>query len=170
MRYLIVVDMQEDFVNGCLGSEAARNIVDRVEEHIKDFDGEVIFTMDTHTDNYLQTQEGQKLPVVHCVENADGWQIIKKLQPYVKDFVKKPTFGSVALAQRLYELNAKQKIDSIELVGVCTSICVISNAMLIKAFLPETPISVRADCCACVSDESHKAALTAMQTAQIDIV
>jgi nicotinamidase-related amidase len=170
MKYLIVVDMQEDFVNGCLGSEAARNIVGKVEEHINGFDGEVIFTMDTHGEDYLSTQEGKNLPVVHCIKNTDGWQIVKQLQPYVKHFVTKPTFGSVALAQKLCELNVQQKIDSIELVGVCTSICVISNAMLIKAFLPEVPISVKADCCACVSEDSHNAALAAMQTAQINII
>lgn len=170
MKYLIVVDMQEDFVNGCLGSRAAREIVDRVKEEIISFDGKVIFTMDTHHEDYLSTQEGQKLPVVHCVENTDGWQIIKPLQSYVKDFVTKPTFGSVELAKRLYEENLKEKIESVELIGVCTSICVISNAMLIKAFMPEIKVLVKADCCACVSEESHNAALKAMETAQIEIV
>jgi nicotinamidase-related amidase len=168
MKYLIVVDMQNDFVSGCLGSDAARAIVNRVEEEVKSFDGKVIFTMDTHSENYLDTQEGKKLPVIHCVENTDGWKIIPELQPYVTDFVTKPTFGSIELAKRLCE--DKEKIESIELIGVCTSICVISNAMLIKAFLPEVKVTVNADCCACVSEESHNAALKAMETAQIEIV
>jgi nicotinamidase-related amidase len=170
MKYLIVVDMQNDFVSGCLGSDAARAIVKRVEKEVKSFDGKVIFTMDTHSENYLDTQEGKKLPVIHCVENTDGWKIIPELQPYVTDFVTKPTFGSVELAKHLCEENSKEKIESIELIGVCTSICVISNAMLIKAFLPEVRVIVNADCCACVSEESHNAALKAMETAQIEIV
>lgn len=169
MKYLIVVDMQEDFVNGCLGSEAARQIVDRVEDEIKNFNGQVIFTMDTHNEDYLSTQEGRKLPVIHCIENTRGWQIIKPLQPYVKDYITKPTFGSVELAKRLYKANVNENIEAVELIGVCTSICVISNAMLIKSFLPEVKVSVKADCCACVSEESHNVALKAMETAQIEI-
>jgi nicotinamidase-related amidase len=170
MKYLIVVDMQNDFVNGCLGSESARAVVDKIEHKVKNFDGSVIFTMDTHGDDYLKTQEGIKLPVVHCIENTDGWQIIEQLKPYASDCITKPTFGSVELARRLSNENIQHKIDSIELVGVCTSICVISNAMLIKAFLPEVKVIVNADCCACVSEESHNAALKAMETAQIEIV
>jgi nicotinamidase-related amidase len=170
MKYLIVVDMQNDFVNGCLGSEAARMIVNKIENKIKNFDGKIIFTMDTHNDNYLETQEGMKLPIVHCIENTHGWQIIEQLEPYAADRIKKPTFGSVELAKRLCDENIQQKIDCIELVGVCTSICVISNAMLIKAFLPEVKVIVNADCCACVSEDSHNAALKAMETAQIEIV
>lgn len=170
MRYLIVVDMQKDFVTGCLGSDAARAIVSRVADEVKNFDGRVIFTMDTHGEDYMSTQEGSKLPVEHCVKDTDGWQIIDELRPYAKDCITKPTFGSVELAQRLAKENAVEPIESIELIGVCTSICVISNAMLIKAYLPEVPVSVKADCCACVSEESHNAALTAMETAQIEIV
>ena len=169
MKYLIVVDMQNDFVTGCLGSEAAQAVVSRIEDEIKGFDGKVIFTMDTHGEDYLSTQEGKNLPVVHCVENTDGWQIVEPLRKYATDTVKKPTFGSVELAKRLAEENSGESIEEIKLVGVCTSICVISNAMLIKAYLPEVKVSVKADCCACVSEESHNAALTAMQTAQIDI-
>ncbi len=170
MKYLIVVDMQEDFVNGCLGSDSARSVVPLVEKEIKSFKGEVIFTMDTHGEDYLTTREGKKLPVVHCIENTEGWQIVKPLQPYVKRAVKKTTFGSVELAKLLAEENAKAPIESIELIGVCTSICVISNAMLLKAYLPETDISVKASCCACISKETHNAALKAMETAQIEIV
>lgn len=170
MKYLIVVDMQEDFVNGCLGSDGARSIVKPMAEYVKSFEGKVIFTMDTHGENYMDTREGKKLPVKHCIKNSDGWQIVNELKPYATDCVEKPTFGSKELARRLCEENKREKIESIELVGVCTSICVISNALLIKAFLPETDIRVRADLCACVSDESHRAALTAMETAQIEIV
>lgn len=170
MKYLIVVDMQEDFVNGCLGSDAARSIVKPMAEYVKNFEGKVVFTMDTHGEDYADTREGKKLPVKHCIKGSDGWQIVDELKPYAADCVEKPTFGSRELAQRLCEENKREKIESIELIGVCTSICVISNALLIKAFLPETDISVRADLCACVSEESHRAALTAMETAQIEIV
>ena len=166
-KYLIVVDMQNDFIYGCLGSEAARSIIDRVVKRTSEFDGKVRFTLDTHYDNYLNTQEGKYLPVKHCIENTQGWEIIDPLKPYAVNCFKKNTFGSVELAE---QLSKEKDIESIELIGVCTSICVISNAMLLKAFLPETKIIVRADCCACVSEESHKAALKAMETAQIEIV
>lgn len=170
MKYLIIVDMQEDFVNGCLGSDAARAIVNGIADEIKAFDGKTVFTMDTHYDNYLSTQEGKKLPVPHCIKGTDGWNIVEPLREFAADCVIKPTFGSIELAQRLYEENKTERIEKVELVGVCTSICVISNAMLLKAFLPEAEISVRADLCACVGEESHNAALKAMETAQIEIV
>ncbi len=170
MNYLIVVDMQEDFVNGVLGSEAARAVVPRLEKLIKEFNGKVIFTMDTHDSDYLSTMEGSKLPVEHCIKDTEGWQIVSELKSYAKDTVAKPTFGSVELAKRLSEENNRESIESITLAGVCTSICVISNALLLKAFMPEVNIRVKSDCCACVSEASHNAALTAMETAQIEIV
>lgn len=165
-KYLIVVDMQNDFIYGCLGNEAARAIIDRVVKRTSEFDGKVIFTLDTHHDNYLNTQEGKYLPVKHCIENTQGWEIIEPLKPYAVNCFQKNTFGSVELAE---QLSKEKDIESIELIGVCTSICVISNAIMLKAFLPETKIIVRADCCACISEESHKAALKAMETAQIEI-
>ena len=166
-KYLIVVDMQNDFVYGSLGSNAAREIVDRVTKKVSEFKGRVIFTMDTHHEDYLNTQEGKNLPVKHCIENTEGWKIIEPLRQYAVECFKKPTFGSIELAEKL---SKEKDIESIELIGVCTSICVISNAMILKAFMPDTKIKVTADCCACISEESHQAALKAMETAQIEIV
>lgn len=169
-KFLIVVDMQKDFVTGCLGSKQAQAVILPIKNKIEKFDGKVIFTMDTHEDNYLDTQEGQKLPVKHCIKHTEGWEIINELKEYALDCIEKPTFASIELAQRLQLINKNEPIDEIQLVGVCTSICVISNAMVLKAYLPDTPISVIANLCACVSEDSHNAALTAMETAQINIV
>ena len=165
---VIVIDMQKDFVTGCLGSEAAKKIVKPMVEFLKDWNGDIIFTRDTHQENYLETQEGKNLPVPHCFEGTDGWEIIDELKPFVKEDTKvfnKPTFGSVELANYLKE----QKYDKITFIGVCTSICVISNAMLAKAYMTETPISVISNLCACVSEESHKTALEAMKLCQIEV-
>lgn len=167
---LVVVDMQKDFIDGALGTKEAVSIVDHVAETVKSFDGEVIFTRDTHHDNYLETQEGKNLPVVHCIEGTDGWQLDKKLEVLITDDMKifdKPTFGSVALAEYL---RADQEIGSITLVGLCTDICVISNALLIKANRPETEIRVIEKCCAGVTPQSHANALEAMKMCQIQIV
>lgn len=169
-KFLIVVDMQKDFITGCLGSSQAQAVVPHIKEKINSFDGNVIFTMDTHNEDYLNTQEGKKLPVKHCIKNTPGWEIIDELKPYAVNCIEKPAFGSKQLAQTLSQINENEPIEAIELVGVCTSICVLSNAMLLKAYLPETPICVIADLCACVSKESHNAALIAMETAQIEIV
>lgn len=167
MDILIVVDMQNDFIDGSLGTAEAQQIVDNVCDKVKNFKGKIIFTRDTHEDNYMDTQEGKKLPVSHCIIGSDGWQIHEKLRPYAKEVIDKPTFGSVALA---HLLPAIDNIDSIILVGICTDICVISNAMLLKAFLPEVPITVDASCCAGVTPLSHKNALEAMKACQINIV
>ena len=169
MKYLIVVDMQTDFVSGALGTNEAQEIVGRVEAKIRAFDGRVIFTRDTHEEDYLATQEGKNLPVPHCIRDTDGWQIIPELQPYAREVIDKPTFGSVALSARLTEENAKEPIESIELIGLCTDICVISNALLAKAALPEVPVIVDAACCAGVTPESHKNALAAMKMCQIAV-
>ena len=142
-KILIVVDMQKDFVDGSLGTKEAQAIVPAVKDKIENFEGDIIFTKDTHEEDYLNTQEGQNLPVVHCIRGTAGHEIIEELQPYT--------------------------IESIELIGLCTDICVVSNALLIKAFLPEVPISVTAGCCAGVTPEKHKSALETMKSCQIEV-
>lgn len=169
-QVLVVVDMQKDFINGALGTAEAEEIVARVEDRIKNFKGEVIFTRDTHFENYSMTQEGRKLPVPHCIKNTAGWQLDARMEklrtPEMKIF-DKPTFGSVELAEYL---GKKEGLDSVTLIGLCTDICVISNALLIKAFLPEVKIVVEEKCCAGVTPESHHNALEAMKMCQIEIV
>jgi nicotinamidase-related amidase len=166
---LVVVDMQKDFIDGALGTKEAVAIVDNVAEKIKSFDGEVVFTRDTHFDNYMETQEGKKLPVPHCIKDTEGWQLDKKLEviktPNMKIF-DKLTFGSVELAEYLKSI---KDLESVTLIGLCTDICVISNALLIKANLPEVKISVIEKCCAGVTPDSHKNAIEAMKMCQIEI-
>jgi len=168
---LIVVDMQNDFIDGALGTAEAVAIVPKVLEKVKNFDGRVIFTRDTHFENYLETQEGKNLPVPHCIKDSDGWQICDALLPYCKELpVNKNGFGSPGLAEQLKSMDAREHLDSVTLVGLCTDICVISNAMLIKAAIPEVPITVDAACCAGVTPASHKTALEAMKMCQINII
>ena len=168
MKYLIVVDMQVDFIIGSLGSGLATAIVPNVVEKVKNFDGRVIFTRDTHFDDYMNTQEGKNLPVVHCVKNSDGWQICNELKPYAHIIVDKLTFGSIDLPELLESFG--EPIDKIELCGLCTDICVISNAMVLKAAFPEVPIVVDSSCSAGVSVKSHNTALDAMRAVQIEII
>ncbi|MBQ8014745.1 MAG: cysteine hydrolase [Clostridia bacterium] len=169
MKFLIVVDMQNDFIDGALGTKEAVAILPAVKEKILSFDGRVLFTRDTHEADYLSTQEGGNLPVEHCIKGTDGWQIHPELDALrIEEPIDKPTFGSVALGQLLKAYDTyDEKIESITLIGLCTDICVISNAMLIKAFLPETPIFVDAACCAGVTPENHERALDAMAICQI---
>ena len=167
MKYLIVVDMQNDFISGSLGSDMAKAIVENVVDKVKSFDGEIIFTRDTHADCYLDTMEGKNLPVVHCVKDTDGWQICPELLPYVKNVIDKVTFGSVDLPNIIAKSG---DIESIELCGLCTDICVISNAMIAKAAFPEAKIIVDSSCCAGVTMESHQTALDAMKAVQIEII
>ena len=172
MDFLIVVDMQNDFIDGALGTKEAVAIVPAVIDKIKNFKGKVIATRDTHTEDYLNTQEGRNLPVKHCIEGSYGWEIQKDIAELIStEPFNKPTFGSQELGEYLkkYDANA-EKIDSITLIGLCTDICVISNAMLIKAFLPEVPVKVDAKCCAGVTPEAHERALEAMTSCQIEIV
>ncbi len=167
---LVVVDMQNDFIDGSLGTKEAEAIVGKVAEKIRGFDGEVIFTRDTHAPEYLETQEGRRLPVVHCVKESAGWRIregLEAIRPCT--VIDKPTFGSTELGVLLAQRDLEEKIGSITVIGLCTDICVISNALLIKAFLPETPIVVDAACCAGVTPESHRNALEAMKMCQIAI-
>lgn len=170
-RYLIVVDMQKDFIDGALGTREAVAILPAVEEAVRAFEGTVLFTRDTHTPAYLDTQEGRNLPVVHCVRGTEGWQLAPGLQAFADArscrIFDKPTFGSVELARFLAESHRASPIADITLVGLCTDICVISNALLLKAALPEVPIHVRAGCCAGVTPESHANALRAMEMCQI---
>ncbi|MCR4807641.1 MAG: cysteine hydrolase [Lachnospiraceae bacterium] len=170
MKVLIVVDMQNDFIDGALGTGEAVAIVDNVAQKIRDHAGPVIYTRDTHQSDYLKTQEGTKLPVEHCIEGSKGWAISDKL-PVADDavIIDKPTFGSKELGLCLEDMNKKTPIEEIEVIGLCTDICVISNALLIKAFLPEVPISVDPSCCAGVTPKSHETALEAMKMCQIDI-
>lgn len=172
-KILVVVDMQKDFINGALGSDAAENIVPRVVEIIKNFAGDIYCTLDTHGEEYLQTQEGEKLPVKHCIKATDGWRIDERVAQAVNGravFVEKPSFGSMELAEMLAEKNKKEAIESIEIVGLCTDICVVSNALIIKATLPEVKIIVDASACAGISQESHEAALKTMQMCQIEVI
>lgn len=179
MKVLVVVDMQKDFVDGALGSTEAQAIVSNVCNKIKAFDGVFAVTFDTHQEDYLNTQEGSKLPVAHCIKGTEGWKLdcsvaaaleermtVNKCESHV---FYKPTFGSVELAEKLVELHSKEPIEEIVLIGLCTDICVISNAMLIKAFLPEIKITVDASCCSGVTPDSHQNALNAMKMCQINI-
>ena len=170
-QILIIVDMQNDFIDGALGTKEAVAIVPKVEEKIRNFKGTVFFTRDTHETWYLDTQEGKKLPVPHCIRDTDGWQIRSELDKLRKtEPIDKETFGSTDLADELVALNIDDEISSITFVGLCTDICVISNALLIKASLPEVPICVDATCCAGVTPESHENALKAMEACQIRII
>lgn len=168
---LIVVDMQNDFIDGALGTKEAVAIVPAVKKKIQEFDGKVLFTRDTHFKNYMETQEGKNLPVPHCIKGTNGWQIRPELDALrVGEPIDKITFGSEQLGALLVEEHKKEEIGSITLIGLCTDICVISNAMIVKAFLPEVPVIVDAACCAGVTLESHKNALSAMKTCQIAVV
>ncbi|MGI6014049.1 MAG: cysteine hydrolase family protein [Oscillospiraceae bacterium] len=168
---LIVVDMQNDFIDGALGTKEAEAIVPKVVQKIRNFSGRVLFTRDTHGEQYLTTQEGRNLPVAHCIRNTFGWQIHPALEALRKETpIDKETFGSVGLGSVLRAANHENPIRRITLVGLCTDICVISNAMLLQAFLPETEIVVDAACCAGVTPESHKTALEAMKACQIRVV
>ncbi|MCQ4774655.1 cysteine hydrolase [Lacrimispora saccharolytica] len=172
MNILVVIDMQNDFIDGALGTPEAVAIVPKVMVKMMNFDGLVLATRDTHGEDYLERQEGKKLPVVHCIKGTHGWEIKDEIQQLlISQPIDKPTFGSEALGNVLKDLNNDvEPIDSITLVGLCTDICVISNAMLLKAFLPEVPIMVDASCCAGVTPESHERALEAMKACQIEII
>lgn len=170
MKTLIVVDMQHDFIDGTLGTPEAIAIVPAVARKIDSRLQEgwqVIYTKDTHTENYLQTQEGHHLPVMHCVKHTPGWEIPETLRREGCQVVEKPSFGSRELAELLATDPA---LECVELVGLCTDICVISNALLLKAYLPELPISVDASCCAGVTPESHRNALTSLKMCQVEII
>lgn len=180
MNYLIVVDMQNDFVTGALGTKEAEAIVPAAARRVAralEQGEEVLFTRDTHGPDYLNTQEGRHLPVPHCVGNTEGWEIIPQLAAYTagRTPIDKPTFGSrylgAVLKARDEDLRRQGQpgVERVTLIGLCTDICVISNALLVKAFLPETEVVVDAACCAGVTPESHKNALEAMKMCQVAI-
>lgn len=173
-RYLVVVDMQRDFVDGALGTPEAQAIVANVAAKARAFDGTVVFTKDTHYSDYLQTLEGKNLPVEHCLHGTPGWELIPELQA-IRDernsFVfEKTTFGSLDLAMWLAEENVAEPIESIELIGLCTDICVVSNALLIKGWIPEVPLKVDASLCAGVTPVSHEAALATLRSCQVEVI
>ena len=170
-KLLIVVDMQNDFVTGSLGNVEAQKIVPYVKEKIeshKKNGNTILFTRDTHFENYLSTQEGKNLPVLHCVKGTAGHEIISELDSTDCEIFDKPTFGSLELAKRVTEL--AKNYDEIELCGLCTDICVVSNSLILKAQLPETKVTVDAKACAGVTIESHNAALTTMKMCQVNVI
>lgn len=180
-KLLIVVDMQNDFISGTLGTKEAQAIVPKVKAKIAEYvsNGDFVwFTRDTHGENYLDTQEGKNLPVKHCIKGTWGWEIADSLCPdnYKADIIKdKPNFGSLMLADDVYHILQRmadegEALDEIELIGLCTDICVVSNALILKAKFPETKITVDAACCAGVTEESHNAALLTMKMCQVNVV
>ena len=192
-KVLVIVDMQNDFVDGALGTPEAQAIVPKVADYIRthaDKDTVLVFTKDTHEVNYMDTQEGKHLPVAHCIKDTHGWELAPAIQealydvreqyhsfdsyfPYITNhIVCKPSFGSLDLVNLLYVLDDMQPddISEITLMGLCTGICVLSNAMLAKATLPEVPVRIVEECCACVTPNSHKTAIEAMKLCQIEIV
>ncbi len=174
-KYLVVVDMQKDFIDGSLGTAEAQAIVGKAAERIRACRAEgyrVIVTLDTHEENYLNTAEGKKLPVVHCVRHTEGWQLNPEIRKAIGDgmIIEKPSFGSIRLPEILQNETDPGDDLRIELMGLCTDICVVSNALLLKAYFPEAEIAVRADCCAGVTPEKHRAALETMSSCQIDIL
>ena len=169
---LVVIDMQNDFIDGALGTKEAEAIVDNVVAKIKQYNPEDVFaTRDTHEPEYLDTQEGKFLPVVHSVKDTPGWELADKIGALIKPehIIDKPTFGSTALAELISDMATKEDI-SIEIVGLCTDICVVSNALILKANMPEIPIKLDPTCCAGVTPEKHQAALETMRSCQIEIL
>ena len=169
MKTLIVIDMQNDFVTGVLGSKEAVAVLPNVKRKIDAYlaaGDEVIFTRDTHEENYLETNEGRHLPVPHCVKGTDGWQVVKEIDWPACKRIDKLTFGYIHWAEQFKD----SRISGIEIIGVCTDICVISNALILKAVFPEIDIIVDASCCAGVTPETHRASLTAMKACQVNVI
>lgn len=179
-KILIIVDMQNDFIDGSLGSKQAKEIVPKVCKKIENFNGEIFATLDTHGEDYLATLEGQKLPVEHCIECTDGHKLNEEISNSLwknKDYTNrrfsgiiKYTFGYDDWYNTLYLDEDEDEIESIELCGLCTSICVLANAVILRALCPNTKIIVDSSCCACVSEESHRIGLEAMKMQQIDVI
>ena len=173
MKCLVVIDVQNDFVSGSLGTPEAQAMWPRLEEQLRGFEGCVWMTLDTHGADYMDTQEGKHLPVPHCVRETEGWQLAGELGKLAESFgagiVEKPTFGSEELVASLKALYEAGELESIELVGLCTDICVVSNALMLKAAMPELPMSVDSACCAGVTPQKHEAALEVMRSCQIAV-
>lgn len=166
MKMIVVVDMQNDFIDGSLGTKEAQEMLPRLKEKLGREKAALVFTMDTHGEDYLSTQEGKNLPVKHCIKGTEGWEIAQELRAFkekARAIVEKPAFGSMDLIKVLSDA------DEVEFVGLCTDICVISNALLVKAAYPEMPVSVDSSCCAGVTPASHKNALEAMKMCQIKV-
>ena len=172
-HFLVVVDIQNDFVSGALGTAEAQAIIPAACNKIRGFDGEIFVTYDTHFENYLDSAEGKKLPVVHCVKGTEGWKqnpaIDKALEGKNATAVEKLTFGSVELPELIKKAAGEEDFD-ITLIGLCTDICVVSNALILKASFPEKKIAVDPSCCAGVTPDSHNAAITTMKMCQIEIL
>lgn len=172
-KILVIVDIQNDFVDGALGTPEAQKIIDNAVSEIKQFDGDIIVTYDTHFDNYSETMEGKNLPVQHCIKGTDGWNLNKDIQTALQeknyDIVEKITFGSAVDLPRLIKQKIYKDECEIELIGLCTDICVVSNALILKANFPEVKISVNSSCCAGVTPEKHLAALETMRSCQINV-
>lgn len=170
-KILVVVDMQNDFIDGALGTKEAEAILDNVAEKIKEYNPkDVFYTMDTHEENYMETQEGKFLPIEHCIERTEGWKLNKRLEPLLAmaNMVVKPTFGSMRLGDLIEDIYEEEDGNiEIELIGLCTDICVVSNALILKARFHEVPIKVDSSCCAGVTPEKHEAALETMRSCQI---
>ena len=169
-KILVVVDMQKDFVDGALGTKEAQAIIPAAVKKITEFDGDIFATFDTHFDNYMETAEGKKLPVPHCIKDSEGWKLNDNIAAALNQKkytpVEKLTFGSVRLPQLIAECAGNEEF-TIELIGLCTDICVISNALILKAYFPEAEIYVDPACCAGVTPECHEAALITMRSCQI---
>lgn len=166
-KLLIVVDMQNDFIDAALGTNEAVAIVDNVKAKIDSYkanNDSIIFTRDTHQENYLETSEGKHLPVIHCVEGTEGWEISSKLDTDGATIINKPSFGYTG-----WESEGLDQYDEVEIIGLCTDICVISNALIIKALYPELKLTLDSSCCAGVTPESHDAALVAMKMCQVEV-
>lgn len=170
-KVLIVVDLQNDFISGSLGTPEAEKIIPNVVEKIKLWEGEMLLTQDTHKVNYLSTQEGKFLPIEHCISLTEGWKLHKDIKSVCGPIPTciKSTFGCTSLIDILKDLQIAEELEEIQLVGLCTDICVISNALLLKAFFPEVPITVDANCCAGTSPEKHRMALDIMKDCHIII-
>lgn len=168
MDVLLVIDLQNDFVDGALGNEGNDKIVEPIEKLVDEFKGEVIFTRDTHEENYLESLEGKHLPVTHCIINTHGWEI--KIPTKGKKIIDKPSFGSYELVDYLRGLDNKEKIENIYMVGICTDICVLSNAVMIKNALLDAEVTVIEDLCRATSEKAHKASLVAMKSCQVNII
>ncbi len=170
-KILVVIDMQNDFIDAALGTREALAIVDAVKDKIASYPAENVYaTMDTHHENYMETQEGKYLPVPHCIKGTEGWQIRPDIAALLTGahIYEKPTFGSTALAADLKAIADREEIE-LELIGLCTDICVVSNALLLKATMPEVRISVDPACCAGVTPDKHLAALETMRSCQVQI-
>ena len=170
-KYLLVVDVQNDFVTGSLGSADAQAVLENIIRKVEGFDGEVLFTRDTHKANYLETQEGKYLPVEHCIEGTWGWELVDRLNAFAKGhscmIYDKPAFGNINMGSDIKSLSKLDYIGSIELIGLDTDICVISNALILKAAAPEIPVYVDPSCCAGSSKARHDAAIEVMKSCQI---